>query len=168
MIAALLKTPAVNGGDPSTTGDPAVPALPDIDRPFARLSEGGTLRFGFEYYGIPFEGEVRHVNGGAAIGIRGNLGPIPYSAESVTARREVLSVLAAARDFPYGRFTTTPDKCILLDADLAAETPVTPDRLLSGVTSILLSATPLISRLATLVPPAARTPSHSARGTMKT
>ena len=152
MITALLKSSVSNtDGCPMIEEEPATAGA--MVPPFARLPRGGTLRFVFEYLGIPFEGEVRHRGAEATIGLRGNLGPIPYSAESTAARREVLTALAAAHDFTYGRFTTTADKCILLDADLATRIPVTPECFLSGLTRILVAATPLLARLATLIPP---------------
>ena len=58
------------------------------------------LSFSFECYGIPFSADGVEGEDGPTLQISGNLGPIPFSAESLENRKAIAEILAS--DFVMG------------------------------------------------------------------
>jgi len=131
-------TVASGAGAPGHTKPPTV-AEARLTRP---------LTFTFEYCGIGFRGHTRRLEDRAWVTVCGNLGPVPYSAESPSGRTGTLQTLDDARRSRRGRFLVSPDKSILVGCAWKVPLPVSPEDALAGIAIFLLAAKPYFDSFA--------------------
>lgn len=125
------------------------------DGTVARRSEGQPIQFSFVHRGVLVAVTVEEVGGVRRVRLFGNLGLLPYSAESRERRAGALQVLQAAAQTLNGRFRVTSDQKILLtcEADLPSDLVLTPPNLLARVTAMLVAAKPYLDLLTLYVTP---------------
>lgn len=100
--------------------------------------------FSFSCFGMPFDVGIRRLSeGGAELAVRGRLGPIPYSAESVAARNLIQSVVEAGRCLPMINVDVDHRQCIIVRSLLNFRAVPSPANVAAGVAAIAIAVKPL-------------------------
>jgi hypothetical protein len=107
------------------------------------------LNFSFDYHGATFGAMCRRVDGRFVVSIGANLGPLPFSAESVRARREIQDLIATSLDEP--RLTLAEDQTIHVESEFELAQPASPVVMLTAVTELLLALKPTLERLSEIM-----------------
>jgi hypothetical protein len=117
-----------------------------------------TLRFAFDYMGVTFNAEGRRAGDRFVLTVAGDLGPLPFSAESAEARRMIQELIAASGASVVPAFAIGDDQSIRLCATLELMKPVSPVVTLTMVTELLLILKPWLMRMGELIEQAAQRP----------
>jgi hypothetical protein len=105
-------------------------------------TERDRLAFSFAFAGTRFDANAALGSGNKLnLALTGDLGPMPYSAESRVARSAVLDMVAAG-DFSFGRFTIAKNQMIRVEGTIPIEHPLTPVALLTALTAFLIDLKP--------------------------
>lgn len=113
----------------------------------------GTTQFDFRYRDVRFVGRVEVDHGSVTLRIVGDVGPMPYSAESAQARAGLARICAVANDsLKHARLRVVQGR-ILVGTDLALETPPTATGLVSAVVEFLLPTRPYLELIAVYLRP---------------
>ena len=100
--------------------------------------------FSFNYFGMPFEVGVRQVEeGGAELIMRGFLGIIPYSAESVAARELLFSVVRAGRNLPMVDLNIDRKQNIIARGMMIFQTIPSPANVAASASAIAIVVKPV-------------------------
>lgn len=128
------------------------------------VTAGGTIQFDFAYRNIRFvaryqdneaghDGEARQDNAtGGALKLVGDLGPLPFTAESPAARTGLGFIVVHANDLLGSTFRFTNSR-ILLSTVVDVARPVTATNVISAVASVLIPAAPYLDLIAVYVRP---------------
>ncbi|HEX6979623.1 MAG TPA: hypothetical protein VF342_10010 [Alphaproteobacteria bacterium] len=123
-----------------------------------RRSPRQRFSFRFDFEGATFTAEARPDRGDWIIDLTAELGPLPYSAESLAARTAI-QALVAARAGSSGLHIDLDDAInLVIRGNVVVPQPVTPVALLTSITEALLELRPSLRRLAELL--ASATPSN--------
>ena len=114
------------------------------------------LRFAFDYGGVSFNAVGRRNADSFRLTIEADLGPLPYSVESVQARLSIQDLIAASGSLIEPRFSIGADQTIRVETTVELLNPVSPVLTLTLVTEVLLVLKPWLERLGTLLKAAAR------------
>lgn len=109
------------------------------------------LNFSFDCFGATFAAACRRVDGQYMVTVAADLGPVPFSAESVRARREVQDLVAVAAHTAETRMTITDEQTIRIDSTFALLQPVSPVVMLTAIAELLLTLKPTLARLAEIL-----------------
>lgn len=140
-----------------TLGGKALPldmdsVLGEADAPPLSLGDGA-IAFDFGFRFVRFAGKMEETGGIAHLKLVGDLGPLPFSAESQAARAGLLRIVDAGNGvLGAGRFRVTQGR-ILLGGDLALPMPVSAVGLVSEVAKFLAPATPYMELIALYIRP---------------
>ncbi|MBI3444975.1 MAG: hypothetical protein HY055_06365 [Magnetospirillum sp.] len=140
-----------------TLGGKALPLdmdsmLGEADSAPLSLAEGA-IAFDFGFRFIRFVGKIEEIGGSARLKLVGDLGPMPFSAESTSARGGLLRIVDAGNAvLGAGTFRVTQGR-ILLGHDLALPMPVTAVGLVSEVSCFLVPALPYMELIALYIRP---------------
>lgn len=100
--------------------------------------------FSFIYLGMPFDvGIRRRAEGGAELVVRGRLGNIPYTAESVAAREFVLSLVDAGRHLPMVDVNVDRNQVIVARGLMTFPSVPSPATVAAGTVAIAMAVKPL-------------------------
>jgi hypothetical protein len=123
------------------------------------LSVGdGNIQFDFGFRNIRFAGRIEQSQGRAHLKLVGDLGPMPYSAESPAARAGLARIVDAANAHLGGSVFRVTQGRILLGGDLDIPVPVSATGLITSVAAFLLPALDYVDLIALYVrPPLAAT-----------
>lgn len=114
-------------------------------------TERDKLAFSFAFAGTRFDATAALGGGNKLnLALTGDLGPMPYSAESRVARSAVLDMVAAG-DFSFGRFAVAKNQMIRVEGTIAIEQPLTPVALLTALTMFLVDLKPHLDKFASQV-----------------
>jgi len=113
----------------------------------------GTTQFDFHYRDIRFVGRVEVDHGSVTLRVVGDVGPMPYSAESTQARAGLARICAVANDSLKRARLRVAQGRILLGTDIALETPPTATALVTAIVEFLLPAQPYLELIAVYVRP---------------
>lgn len=114
---------------------------------------GGTVKFDFGYRDIRFAAQLDHSGETAHMKLVGDLGPMPFSAESPAARMGLARIVEAANDhLGQGLFRVTQGR-VLLGGDLEIPVPVTATGLVTEASRFLIPALPYIELIAIYIRP---------------
>jgi hypothetical protein len=145
MSAAALALPAPDEPPPQDVIASLARLAPpiDLDRFGASFGLGpgrsdGPLCFRFCFKEVPFTGRIEQRPDGAALTLTGDLGTLPFSAESPRRRRRLRMVLAAARRAPGMRWEITGDHHISVAGETLLALPLTPVAVIAAATGLLL------------------------------
>ncbi len=116
-----------------------------------------SLTFGFVHLGVPFVATVETHGAGASLRLTGELGHVPYSAESGPGRRHVLALFHDHRTFPHGRLELEAAQTIRLYGAVPLTARPGAVDVVAGVVSILLGARDCLRRFTEYLPPPAAT-----------
>jgi hypothetical protein len=106
------------------------------------------ISFTFECAGVRLSARAGRQGGEGWLVIDGDLGALPFSAESRDARSAVIAVLLAARLTDHRYFGVGPDQRIKLRGELPLACPLTPASILTSVTQFIMAVRPFIEMLA--------------------
>ncbi len=113
----------------------------------------GVIQFDFGYRDIHFAGRLEQAAGQAHLKLVGDLGPMPFSAESPAARAGLARIIEAANaDLGAEAFRVTQGR-VLLGSDMAVAVPVSATGLVTPVTLFLLPAEPYLELIAMYIRP---------------
>ena len=100
--------------------------------------------FSFSYSGMPFDVGIRRMaEGGAELVVRGRLGNIPYTAESVAAREFVLSLIDAGRHLPMVDVNVDRNQVIVACGLMTFPSAPSPAIVAAGTAAIAMAVKPL-------------------------
>ncbi len=100
--------------------------------------------FSFDYFGMPFDVGIRRIaEGGAELVVRGRLGNIPYSAESVAAREFLLAVVEAGRSLPMVEININRKQAIVARGLMTFKATPSPATVAAGAAAIAIAVKPV-------------------------
>ncbi len=100
--------------------------------------------FSFNHLGMPFDVGIRRMaEGGVELVMRGRLGNIPYSAESVAARKFLLSVVEAGRSLPLIDIIIDRKQSIVVHGKMTFQAIPSPATVAAGAAAIAIAVKPL-------------------------
>jgi hypothetical protein len=106
-----------------------------------------TLNFSFDYHGATFVAACRRIDGRFVVTVSADLGPVPFSAESVRARRAIQHFIATAAHAAEVQMAITDDQTIRIDSSFDLLHPVSPVVMLTAITELMLVLKPTLARL---------------------
>lgn len=124
-------------------GEDGLPAHRDLKTP---------VRFTFECAGITLSARAGRQGDMAWLEVDGELGALPFSAESRDARSSVIAVLLASKLNDYRYFGVSADQRIKLRGEMALTPPLTPASILTSVTQFIIAVRPFIELLQEAMP----------------
>ena len=104
------------------------------------LAADGPIDFGFRYLDKPFAATVTPGDGQARLALRGQLGVVPFTAESAPVRAAVLALLRTKDGSGLGRFELAENHDVLLHGECEIGLPLSAAEIIAGAAEILLSA----------------------------
>ncbi|WP_119459682.1 hypothetical protein [Rhodospirillaceae bacterium SYSU D60014] len=113
---------------------------------------GRPVTFQFAYLGIPFTAHTQTEDNRPVLHLKGEVGPAPYSAESISARRATHAILRASWSLPHGRLVAWPGGRISVTGRVPLPRPLTPVALISAAVSVLLDLRPYLDLLGEFLP----------------
>jgi hypothetical protein len=120
------------------------------------------FRFRFSYRQLPLTVTVRAEADRSRLHLAGDLGALPFSAESAVARAELQMVIESANNHLGGVFQVTEGRISLVGTHYIPN-PLTAVGLVSGLAQILIPVRPYLETIEVfLVPPDARHPGEGA------
>lgn len=123
----------------------------------AIFKEPPASQFHFVYKGIPFYGTVIGDEAGHELSLWGELGYIPFSAQSPRLRQNVLEIMRAARKLPHARMVQEPGQKILILWQNSLPNPLTPEAMVTEIVRFILESRAFVQLLGDyLAPPAVR------------
>ena len=130
----------------------------NIDIPTGNLENSSLLNshrmplpatFSFKSFGMPFDVSIhRGAEGGANLVVRGNLGNIPYSAESPSAREFALSIVEAGHHLPMVNISVDRKQAIIALGTLNFPTIPSPASVAAGAAAIAIAIKPVCDVIA--------------------
>lgn len=108
--------------------------------------------FTFECLGLRFTASTRVRQGKLWLQLAANVGPVPYTAESVDRRRDTLAIMRSASTLPHGRVGISHDRQIEISGELQLSEPLTPVHVLSAAAEIILEIKPYAALIADFIP----------------
>ncbi len=133
-------------------------------------SHGLTLpaTYSFKCYGTPFDVVVtRNAGGGARLTLRGDLGVLPFTAESRTARHYMRAVIDVGHNLPHAEITLSKTQSIILRGAMDFENPPSSATAVAATAVIVIAGKPFVDiisivrhakRLGTLASTGKKTP----------
>lgn len=113
----------------------------------AIFKEPPPSQFHFVYKGIPFYGTVLGDEGGHELSLWGELGYIPFSAQSPSLRRNVLEIMRAARRMPNASMVQEPGQKILVLWQSSLGDPLTPESMVTEIVRFILECRAFVQLL---------------------
>lgn len=105
--------------------------------------------FSFDCYGVRFDAVVvRDEKAAARLLVRGDLGTMPYSAESRTARRYLRAVVDAGHDLPHATITLSKTQTIAVRGAMEFPRHPSPALVAAGTSAIVLASKPVLDLIA--------------------
>lgn len=102
------------------------------------------LSFSFMCYGVEFSADGYEGEEGPTLQLSGNLGPIPYSAESTVNRKVIGEILALSPEFLNLRMSLSEGNDVVVEGELPLGGSITPSRIVATASAFVASAKPLI------------------------
>ncbi len=116
------------------------------------INPGGLIQFDFVYAHIHFAARYEEGEQNGHLRLVGDVGPLPFSAESPSARAGLSQIMRAAAEVLGPSFRMTQGR-ILLGHDVDVPRPVTAINLISAVARSLIPALPYLELIALYVRP---------------
>lgn len=134
---------------PDTAEFPATVSKEDVTRENVKaLKVSHTpvfpLSFSFQCYGIEFSADGYDGEDGPTLQVSGNLGPIPYSAESIVNRKAIGEILSLSPKFLNLRMSLSEGNDVVVEGELPLGGSITPSRIVATASAFVASARPLI------------------------
>lgn len=105
--------------------------------------------FSFSCYDTSFDAVIVHGSGRSArLTVRGQLGVLPYSAESPMARSHMRAVVDAGRELPFAEISLTSTQAIVVRGTMDFPDVPTPASVAAGTSVIVVAMKPVIELMA--------------------
>jgi len=105
----------------------------------------------FTCYGTAFDVVVtRNSGGGARLTLRGNLGVLPFSAESRTARQYMRAVIEVGQNLPHAEITLSKTQSIILRGVMDFENPPSPATAFAATAVIVIAGRPFVDLISSV------------------
>ena len=137
--------------DPALKQEQEQASAPPVSGPKVLASHRMPLpaTFKFTYYGMAFDAGIRRgPDGGAQLVVRGNLGHIPYSAESTTARKYLHTVVDAGRYLPNAAIDVDRRQAIIVRGEMNFPKVPSPATVAAGTAAITIAIKPVCELVA--------------------
>lgn len=122
--------------------------LSDPEMIEAAVLTAGPIDFNFVYKGIPFAAGYGVTPQGAFLTIVGEVGILPYSAQSATSRRTLLAIMEAANAAIGRRFRVNAASRIEIRSTITLDQPINAVNLIVAAAQVLLPALPYLECIA--------------------
>ncbi len=119
-------------------------AIPRLDR-LALLSRDRRLEFAFAVGTMPFHVHLRTSEEGARMLIAGDIGTLPYTAESADSRNSLARILQHCENFEWGGIKVTPSNRIVVHGEVPLQPPINPFSVVRDVSRFIVTIYPVIS-----------------------
>jgi hypothetical protein len=117
------------------------------------LSVGdGPINFDFRFRDVPFAGCTEESGGRVGLKLVGDVGPLPYTAESPAARTGLVRIVEAANEAIGDAFRIHQGR-VLLGIERGIPAPLTATGLVTAVATFLLPAAPYLELIAIYIRP---------------
>ncbi|MBR9971257.1 hypothetical protein [Magnetospirillum sulfuroxidans] len=116
------------------------------------INPGGVFQFDFTFHDIRFAIRYEEAEEHGALRIVGDVGPMPFSAESPVARAGLNQIMRRANDVLSPSFRVALGRMVL-GTEMAIERPVTATKLIATVAAQLIPATPYLDLIALYIRP---------------
>lgn len=116
------------------------------------VTAGGTMQFDFCYRNIRFAARYQESDEGGMLKLVGDVGPLPFTAESPAARAGLGHIVVHANDL-LGSMFRFADSRIVLSTKAEVAKPLTATNVISAVSSVLIPATPYLDLIAVYIRP---------------
>lgn len=129
--------------------DPAaIDELKDVEQTVSTLLASHQMptpaTFRYDYLGMPFDAGIRReAGGGAQLVVRGRLGNLPYSAESVGARNLLRTVIDAGMDLPLAEINLDRKQSIVVRGTMTFPSMPSPATVAAGAAAITIAVKPV-------------------------
>ena len=110
------------------------------------------IAFRFTYRNVPFTARFEEAAEGPGLDLHGDVGPMPYSAESALARLELQTIVNAANE-DLGNLLMIADGRILIVGSARLTSPVTAAALISSIVLFLLPLKPYLETFEVFLQP---------------
>ena len=110
-----------------------------------------SLNFSFDCHGAMFTATCCRINGQFMVTVTADLGPVPFSAESMLARRAIQDLVAMGTQQAETQIAITDDQTIRIESTFALLRPVSPVVMLTSITELMLALKPILARLAEIL-----------------
>lgn len=110
------------------------------------------VEFGFRLMGLSFSANTRSTESGTVLQLSAEIGPVPYSAEGVGARRIALSIVDAAQLLPEARLVVSRGHQIYVIGKSALPDAWTVADAISASTRLVLQVKPYLTMLLEVLP----------------
>ena len=107
--------------------------------------------YSFKCYGTPFDVVItRNSGGGARLTVCGDLGVLPFSAESRTARQYMRAVIEVGQNLPHAEITLSKTQSIILRGVMEFENPPSPATAVAATAVIVIAGKPFVDMISTV------------------
>jgi hypothetical protein len=125
----------------------------ETDRPISTLLASHQMpmpaTFSYQFLDMPFDvGVRRDSDGGAQLVVRGKLGNLPYSAESVDARSLLSSVIDAGIGMPAAEITLDRKQSIVVRGTMKFQSMPSPATVAAAAAAITVAVKPICELIA--------------------
>jgi len=117
------------------------------------MAEGGTIQFDFAFRHIRFVAHYQETDGKGVLKLVGDLGPLPFTAESPAARAGLGHIVVDANDALGSTFRFADNRIALQVDDIPVPRPVTATHIIAAIAAILVPTTPYLDLIAVYVRP---------------
>lgn len=116
------------------------------------VEPGGVMTFDFVFRSIRFAVRYEEGQENGSLRLAGDLGPMPFTAESPAARAGLATIVLEAADLLGPSFRLAGGR-ILLGREFTIDRPVTACKLIAAVASMLVPAIPYLDLIAVYIRP---------------
>ncbi|MBC7953566.1 MAG: hypothetical protein H7Z12_17330 [Rhodospirillaceae bacterium] len=116
------------------------------------VTASGTMQFDFSYRNIRFAARYQEGESGGVLKLVGDVGPLPFTAESPAARTGLGHIVVHANDL-LGSMFRFADSRIVLTSKVDVAKPVNATNVIAAVSSVLIPAAAYLDLIAVYVRP---------------
>lgn len=120
-----------------------------------RFRPGDPLRFSFSFCGAQIGAVCTLASDKMTVALEAELGPLPYSVQSVSARQGIIAMLGE-QGAVDGRFELAARNMIQFRGQVTVDRPFTPAGLVTELTAYMVEMMPQFERLAEILAPTTR------------
>ncbi len=117
------------------------------------MAPGGTIQFDFAYRDVRFAVRYREADGIGTLILAGDLGPLPFTAESPAARAGIGHVVVHANDALGPTFCFRNNRIEMHVEGVPVAHPVTATNIIAAIAAVLVPATPYLDLIAVYIRP---------------
>ena len=116
------------------------------------INPGGVFQFDFVFHHIRFAIRYEEHDSHGRLRVVGDVGPLPYSAESPAARSGLNQIMSRANEVLGAQFRLNQGR-IVLGSEAEIERPVTATKMIATVAAALIPSVPYLDLMAVYIRP---------------